>query len=421
MNKNWIWWKHGVIYQIYPRSFYDSNNDGIGDIPGIIEKLDYLQDLGIDGIWISPINTSPMFDFGYDISDYRGIDPVFGNEKDFNRLLKEAHRRKIHIIMDLVANHTSHLHPWFIESRSSVDNPKSDWYIWHDGINGKPPNNWLGAFGGKAWEWDNTRKQYYLHSFLIEQPDLNWRNSKMKKALYNEIRYWLDKGVDGFRLDVINFFLKDEALRNNSYFLGPRPRLYDLQIHAFDRNRPEMHDILKELRSVFDEYEERMMVGEVFSPFPDAELSSSYLGNGEDELHLAFDFSLFYKKKWDAHLIFQYISKWISLVPENGWPCHVMSNHDQPRSISRIGGGKDALKRAKIIAVLMLTLKGTPFIYYGEEIGMSDGSIKRKEIVDPVGKQYWPLHKGRDPVRTPMQWFDAKICRLFPGKTLASG
>lgn len=400
MNDKWIWWKHGVIYQIYPRSFYDSNGDGIGDIPGIIEKLDYLKDLGIDAIWLSPVNTSPMYDFGYDISNYREIDPVFGSKKDFRDLIKEAHARDIKIIMDMVLNHTSHLHQWFIESRSSLDSPKRDWYIWREGKKGKPPNNWIAAFGGSSWEKDESSGQYYLHSFLKEQPDVNWRNNELRDAMYSEMRYWLDHGVDGFRLDVVNWFVKDGDFRNNPPSLRPQ----QLQKHRFDRNRPETHEIMKEIRTVVDSYRDRMTVGEVFSlPPGDPKLSASYLGDGSDELHLAFDFSLLYKW-WNARTVYRTIRRWMEKIPEDGWACHVLSNHDQPRSMSRFGGGRDAIKRARVAATLLLTLKGTPFIYYGEEIGMRNIRISRKDIQDPLGKKYWPLYQGRDPARAPMQW-----------------
>ncbi|HSV97422.1 MAG TPA: alpha-glucosidase [Spirochaetota bacterium] len=403
MGMDWLWWKHGVIYQIYPRSFYDSNGDGVGDIAGIIEKLAYLSDLGIDGIWLSPINTSPMFDFGYDISDYRGIDPVFGTQRDFDTFIEAAHRRGIRVILDLVMNHTSHLHPWFVESRSSRDNPKRDWYIWRDGRKGRYPNNWMAAFGGRAWEWDEKTQQYYLHSFLKEQPDVNWRNPELKKAMFAEIRFWLDRGVDGFRLDVVNQFVKDDRFRNNPFSLGPYPRPYDLQRHVFDRDRPELHDILKEFRSLLDSYDERMSVGEVNAGVPgDSALAAGYLGSG-DELHLSFDFSFVFQS-WSARGFLRRIAEWDALIPVNSWPCVVLNNHDQPRSRSRFGGGTDAPARAKLAAAMLLTLRGTPFLYYGEEIGMSNGNIPRKEIQDPVGKRYWPFHPGRDPERTPMQW-----------------
>ena len=405
MEKNWLWWKHGIIYQIYPRSFKDTNNDGIGDIPGIIEKLDYLKELGIDAIWISPINVSPMYDFGYDVSDYRKIDPVFGTSNDFDRLISEAKKRGIRMIMDLVVNHTSHLHPWFIESRSSRNNPKRDWYIWHDGKNGKPPNNWLAAFGGNAWEWDEKTKQFYYHAFLVEQPDLNWMNPEVRKAVLKEFEYWLDKGIDGFRLDVVNFFVKDSQFRSNPFGIGPTPRPYDLQKHIYDRNRPELHDIIKDFKKLFDTYFERMMVGETYNPPPgDPAFSAEYLGEGDDELHLAFDFSLTYVNSWGAKIFQKLIKRWYSFIPDKGWPTFVLSNHDQPRTAGRLGSGPDKYKRAKVIAAMHLTLKGTPFIYYGEEIGMIDGKLKKEEICDPLGKKYWPIMVGRDIYRTPMQW-----------------
>ncbi len=404
MAKDYLWWKHGVMYQIYPRSFCDSNGDGVGDIPGIISKLDYIAGLGVDGVWLSPINASPMYDFGYDISDYRAIDPVFGTDKDFNTLLKEAHRRGIRIIMDLVANHTSHLHPWFIESRSSKNNPKRDWYIWHDGKNGKPPNNWLAAFGGGAWEWDEATGQYYLHSFLKEQPDVNWRNAGLRKAMFGEIKYWLDRGVDGFRLDVVNYFVKDDQLRNNPFGIGRTPRPYDMQKHLYDRNRLEIHDILKDFRRLLDRYNERMSVGEVYSEDPDSPLlAAGFVGDGMDELHLAFNFAFVFKK-WNAASFLDGIRRWDAAVPGKGWPCYVLSNHDQPRAISRYEKGGETLPRARIAAALLLTTRGTPFIYYGEEIGMKNGKIPHGRIVDPIGKKYWPFHPGRDPERTPMQW-----------------
>lgn len=400
MGEKRLWWKHGVIYQIYPRSFYDSNGDGVGDIPGIIEKLDYLSDLGIDAIWLSPVNSSPMHDFGYDVSDYREIDPVFGTKKDFKRLISEAHGRNIRIIMDMVLNHTSYLHPWFIESRGSRDSAKRDWFIWRDGKNGRPPTNWMSAFYGSAWEWDERTGQYYLHSFLREQPDVNWRNPGLKAAMFDVLRYWLDRGVDGFRLDVVNWFFKDDLFRDNPRTMMP----HQFQKHRYDRNRPEVHDMLRELRCMTDTYEGRLLVGEVFSMPPgDPKLAAEFLGDGISELHLAFDFSLIYCS-WNARAIWKCIERWMKQIPEGGWPCHVLSNHDQPRSVSRFGGGDDAVKRARVAATLLMTLRGTPFIYYGEEIGMSNISVSRRQIHDPLGKRYWPVFSGRDPARSPMQW-----------------
>lgn len=400
------WWKHGVIYQIYPRSFFDTNGDGTGDIPGVTAKLDYLMWLGVDAVWLSPVNTSPMHDFGYDISDYRGIDPLFGTNEDFDVLIREAHRRGIKIVMDLVINHTSHLHPWFIESRSSHGNPKRDWYIWRDGNRGGPPNNWRAVFGGRSWEWDGATGQYYYHSFLKEQPDLNWRNPALRRAVFGEVRYWLDRGVDGFRLDAVSWYVKDEPLRDNPFCIGPTPRPYDMQKHIYDQNRPEVHDVLREFRKVLDEYDGRMAVGETYaSPPGDPEQSARYLGGGEDELHLAFDFSLLFSK-YGAARFREALSRWYAALPDKGWPCLVMGNHDRPRMMSRWCRGRHGMMKARVLAALLLTARGTPFLYYGDEIGMTDGKIRRRQMLDPVGKKYWPFHPGRDPERTPMQWSD---------------
>lgn len=398
------WWKSGVIYQIYPRSFHDTDNDGIGDLPGITAKLDYLAGLGIDAVWLSPVFLSPQYDFGYDIEDYRQIDSIFGTMDDMELLIKEAHRRDIRVIMDLVVNHTSHLHPWFRKSCLSRDNDKSDWYIWHEGKNGRPPNNWKSAFGGSAWEWDSRRRQFYLHSFLKEQPDLNWRNADVKKAVFEDVKFWLNKGVDGFRLDVANCYVKDINFRNNPFRFGPTPRPYDMQDHLFDRDRPETHDILKELRLVLDEFPGRMSVGEVLVESPgNPQLAGKYLGNGDDELHLALDFSSIYNK-WSAAEFCRTMFSWYDSLPEKGWPALFVNNHDQIRSMSRYYKSKQSLSRAKVLAAMLLTLKGTPLLYYGEEIGMTNVKLKRKELCDPVGRKYWPLHPGRDGERSPMQW-----------------
>ncbi|MFC1975384.1 alpha-amylase family glycosyl hydrolase, partial [Chloroflexota bacterium] len=275
------WWQTEIIYQIYPRSFQDSNNDGLGDLPGISSRLDYLHDLGIGAIWLSPIYPSPMHDFGYDVSDYTGISPEFGTMDDFKTLLTEAHRRNIRILMDLVLNHTSHEHPWFKQAAASRDNPKRDWYIWQDGYPGSPPNNWQGTFGGRAWEWDSRTQQFYLHTFLKEQPDVNWRNPELRNAMESVIRFWLDLGVDGFRFDVVNWFVKDQHFRNNPGKLwGLRP--YDRQHHIYDRNRPETLELMKQIRAVVDEYPHRLTVGEVYTEPPgDPELVATYYGQGE--------------------------------------------------------------------------------------------------------------------------------------------
>jgi alpha-glucosidase len=401
-NEEFIWWKHGVMYEIWPRSYHDSNGDGSGDLKGITDKLDYLANLGIDGIWLTPFNTSPMLDEGYDVAHYREIDPVYGTMADFDRLLQEAHKRNIHIIIDLVVNHTSDQHPWFKESRSSRDNPRRDWFIWREGKSGKPPTNWKALVGGSTWEWDKTTGQYYLHSFLKCQPDLNWRNPEVRREIYDTMRFWLDKGVDGFRCDILNYFLKDDQLRDNpvNIFKGP---VEGFQEHLYSRNQSGMDDILKEMRGVLDEYQGRMMVGEVFVHQEGPETAVKYMGKGDDRCHLSFEFSLLFTR-WSAKLFSERIKRWYAAIPEKGWPCNVLSNHDQPRAVTRFASSKDTIKRAKVLAALLLTLRGTPFMYYGEEIGMPNCPIRRSEIRDTIGKMYWPLPFGRDGERCPMQW-----------------
>lgn len=414
-NKDFIWWKHGVLYQIYPRSFADSDGDGIGDLKGLTKRLDYLADLGIDGIWLSPIFPSPMKDFGYDISDYRDIDSIFGSLEIFNTLITEAHGRGIRVILDMVFNHSSDLHPWFIESRESRNNSKRDWYIWHPGKKGRPPNNWRSAFGGSAWTLDEKSGEYFLHSFLKQQPDLNWRNLEVREALYSILRFWMDAGVDGFRFDVINYIVKDEAFRSNPYrFHWTLPRRHEQQDHIFDRGRPESHKYLKELRTVLDEYPDRMSVGEIFpnEGIIDQKASASYLGRGEDELHLAFDFSPNYVS-FKAEAFARILSGQYNAVPDTGWPVHVLSNHDQSRAMTRLAGG--SIDKMKLLLAMLLTQRGTPFLYYGDEIGMEDGRIPRNQIQDPVGIKYWPLHPGRDPARTPMLWDNTEAAGFTTG------
>ena len=403
-----MWWDDGVIYQIYPRSFEDSNEDGIGDINGITNQLDYLNDgtsksLGVDAIWISPFFVSPMKDFGYDISDYRDIDPIFGNMGDFKRLLTEAHKRNIHIIIDLVLNHTSDEHPWFKESRKDKVNPKADWYIWHKGIKGKRPNNWFSQFELKnAWWYDSDRKEFYLGTFTRNQPELNWRNEDLRKEMFDTLRFWLDMGVDGFRLDVINWFIKDEQFRSNPYTLNSP----DFQNHIYDRNRPETIEICREFRKITDSYHEKMMVGEVFTD--NAKISASYYGGKNDGLHMAFNFNFLFQP-WNAKKIYKSIINWYSNLPRDAWPNFTFSNHDNLRHILRYRQGKWTGARARVAATLILTLRGTPFIYYGEEIGMTGGKLKRRDMKDPLSIKTWPLLKyRRDLARTPMQWDDRK-------------
>ena len=395
------WWKEGVLYQIYPRSFHDSNGDGIGDLQGIIDKLDYLTWLGVSGLWISPIYASPMHDFGYDVSNYRLIDPVFGSDEDVTGLLQNAHDRNIRVIFDMVLNHTSSEHAWFKESSSSLHNPKREFYIWREGQGHRTPNDWYAAFGGRAWSLDKRTGQYYLHSFLEQQPDLNWRSDEMVAALFGEMAYWLDIGVDGFRLDVINLIVKDKEFRNNPYGWGGRPRPYDLQHHIYDRNQVESHEKLRKFRKWINSYQERMLVGEIMVEKPgEPELAASYLGNGTDELHLAFDFT-FTWLPWNAQAWKAAAIRWYSAIPEGGWPSWVFSNHDVKRAFSR---WKHSPGRARIAAFFLLTQRGTPFLYYGEELGMEDLPVSRIELKDPVGKKYWPFHKGRDGSRRPMKW-----------------
>ena len=393
---DYAWWEDCVVYQIYPRSFQDSNHDGVGDIQGIIQRLDYLKSLRIDALWLSPIFLSPMADFGYDISSYREIDPIFGTLADVEQLLEEAHKRNLKVLFDLVLNHTSNMHPWFQESRQSKDTEKADFYIWSYTI----PNNWYAAFGGKAWSYDSTRKQYYLHSFLPEQPDLNWRNPDVVDAVFGEIRFWLEKGVDGFRLDVINCIVKDDTLRTTR-ILGSRPRPYDMQRHIFDRNRSETHQKLKMLRKLMDEYGERVLVGEIMVELPgEPELAASFLGRYRDELHLSFDFTLaatpFNAVRWKI-----VAKRWYEAVGKHRIPTWVLNNHDLSRFYSREG---ESEAKAKLAALFLCTQRGAIFMYYGEELGLPDSKISRLQLHDPLGKKYWPFHPGRDPERGPMVW-----------------
>ena len=398
-----LWWQHGIIYQIYPRSFQDTNADGIGDLPGIIQHLDYLQDLGVDGIWLSPINPSPDRDFGYDVSDYNAIDPKFGTMQDFDTLLTEAHRRGIHIILDLVLNHTSDLHPWFQESLKSRENPYHDWYLWHDPApDGDYPNNWVSIFGGPAWEYNRELNQYYYHMFTPQQPDLNWRNPQVRQEMLDIFRFWLDRGVDGFRLDVFNEYFKDKDFRNNPRKPGIHLLPFDRYEHIYDTSQPEMFPLLKEIRGIVDSYPERYVVGETF--LADAVHARLYIG--PDLLHAGFDYG-YAKSPWGAHSFGNAIAFWDALHGEEAWPNYFLNNHDTPRSSVRyVTGENDA--RLKLLAGMHLTVRGTPYLYYGEEIGMRDPRYRRSELQDPVGKRYWPLNKGRDGCRSPMQW-DASI------------
>jgi len=390
-----LWWQDGVIYQVYPRSFADDNQDGLGDLRGITAYLDYLAGLGVSALWLSPFYPTPDRDFGYDISDYTDVDPRFGTLADFDELVAQAHRRGIRIVLDLVLNHTSDRHPWFHESRSSRDNPKADWYIWKDAI----PNNWQAVFGGPAWTYSPERGQYYYHMFLAEQPDVNWRNPEVRQAMLDVVRFWLERGADGFRLDVFNVYFKDDKFRSNPSKWGLR--LFDRQKHIYDLDRPEMVPLLQELRQLLDSYPERYAVGETFESTP--QKIARYAGpNG---LHAAFNFALTMSPFAPATLL-RHLEDEYEYEVERGhgiWPVHVLSNHDVVRTATRYGWGEDDA-RVKVMMALLLTQRGTPFLYYGEELGMRDIRLRRGEIMDPPGKKYWPFYRGRDGCRSPMQW-----------------
>ena len=409
-NKKRFWWQNEILYQVYPRSFQDANGDGVGDLKGILSRLDHFASLGVKGIWISPIYPSPMADFGYDISDYENIHPLFGTLADFDELLKEIHRRGMKLILDFVPNHTSDQHPWFQESRSSRDNPKRDWYIWHDATpSGGVPNNWLAAFGGSAWEWDEKTRQYYYHAFLKEQPDLNWRNEEVQQAMFNTMRFWLDKGVDGFRVDVMWHLIKDAKLRDNPINPSYQPRMatYDQLLPVYSTDQPEVHDIVSKMRSVLDEYDDRMMIGEVYLPINKL---VTYYGSKGKGAHLPFNFQLLLLP-WDPHQITMAISEYEGALPSDAWPNWVLSNHDQARIASRVGS-----EQARIAAMLLLTLRGTPTIYYGDEICMRDVPIPFSEIQDPQGKNMPDKNLSRDPARTPMQWDGSANAGFTTGK-----
>jgi alpha-glucosidase len=403
------WWKHAVIYEAYPRSFQDSNGDGVGDLKGITERVDYLQALGINAIWLSPIYPSPQVDFGYDISDYENVDPQYGNLVDFDQLVAEAKKRNIRIIMDMVMNHTSDKHPWFIESKSSRNNPKRDWYIWRDGKGpGIPPNNWQSAFGHSAWKYDPTTKQWYYHKFYAEQPDLNWRNPKVEKAMFDSVRFWLDRGVAGFRLDAIPTLFEDPELRDEKETGGVNA-FGDPNIDgSYTENLPEVHDVMRSLRKLVASYPgDRVLIGETYLPNIQ-ELDKWYGGAGRNELNLPMDMQIGFINKLDASLFRQRIEDVETKVHGNQ-PLIVFDNHDNPRSWDRYGDGVHDAAIARVIATMLFTTRATAMMYYGQEIGMVTTPPKRKEDVkDPVGLVGWPKEKGRDGERTPMQWDTSK-------------
>jgi alpha-glucosidase len=401
-----LWWQHGVIYQIYPRSFKDSNDDGIGDLQGILAQLDYLSWLGVDAFWISPFYPSPMVDFGYDVSNYTDVDPIFGDLATFDALVQQAHQRKLNVIIDLVVNHTSDQHPWFLESRSSRTSPKRDWYVWTDAKqDGSPPNNWLSLFGGSSWEWDAATGQYYLHSFDKKQPDLNWRNSQVKEAMFDVVRFWLERGVDGFRIDAAHIIMKDPQLRSNPPNPGRARTMhkpmgeYDSQLHLYDKGHEDAHVIYRELRQLLDSYSAehpRLVIGEMH--IVDLEQWARYYGANLDEMHMPFNFGLL-MSEWNATAIRQSINAYEAILPPDAWPNYVLGNHDEPRIVTRIGPAQ-----ARLAMLLLLTLRGTPTLYYGDEIGMHDADIPPERVQDPLAKGMPGKGLGRDPARTPMQW-----------------
>ena len=393
------WWQSGTIYQVYPRSFQDSDGDGIGDLRGIEARLDHLVALGVDAVWISPIFPSPMRDFGYDVADYCDVDPLFGTLADFDALLAAAHARGLKLLLDFVPNHSSTDHPWFRESRASRDNPKRDWYIWRDpAADGGPPNNWISDFGGSAWEYDATTGQYYYHAFLKEQADLNWRNPDLRAAMMAVLRFWFDRGVDGFRIDVLWHMVKHEGFPDNPANPAYRPDMGGmhavLQLHSTDQ--PEVHAIAAEMRAIADSYPgDRVLIGEIYLPI---ERLMHYYGLDTPEVHLPFNFQLI-DAPWHARDLARMIADYEAALPPGGWPNWVLGNHDRPRIATRVGAAQ-----ARVAAVLLLTLRGTPTPYYGDEIGLTDVAIPADRVQDPRELREPGLGLGRDPVRTPMPW-----------------
>ena len=398
-----LWWQHSVIYEIYPRSFQDSDGDGVGDLNGILARLDYLVWLGVDALWITPIYPSPMADFGYDVADYCGIDPIFGTMQDFKRLLAEVHRRGLRLILDFVPNHTSDQHPWFLESRSSLENPKRNWYLWRD-----QPNNWLSNFGGSGWEFDATTNQYYLHSFLKQQPDLNWRNPNVKTAMFDALRFWLELGVDGFRVDVMWLMIKDAQFRDNppnpGYRLGQASNNRLLPIYNSDR--PEVHQLVAEMREVVDKFPSRVLIGEIYLPVQQLMM---YYGTDLKGANLPFNFQLL-QCAWSAEAVAQVITEYQGALPTGAWPNWVLGNHDQTRIATKVGP-----RQARVAAMLLLTLPGTLTMYYGEELGLTNVPIGPERVQDPAEKNEPGLGLGRDPERTPMPWDGSRSAGFTEG------
>ncbi len=399
------WWRGAVIYQIYPRSFRDTNGDGIGDLAGIADGLDYIADLGVDGIWISPFFTSPMKDFGYDVADYCGIDPSFGSFADFDRIIEKAHALGLKVIIDQVYSHTSDEHAWFQESRADRTNPKADWYVWADPRpDGSPPSNWQSVFGGSAWQWDGPRKQYYLHNFLTSQPDLNVHNRDVQNALLDVARFWLRRGVDGFRLDALNFAMHDPDLRDNPpsglpLELVTRP--FDMQVKQYNQSHPDITGFLERIRAAIDEFPGRFTVAEVGGPEPLAEMKA--FTEGGKRLDSAYNFDFLYATRLTAPLVRASLAQW-SGEPGEGWPSWAFSNHDAPRAVTRWTLDGDMARAARLNLLLLLSLRGNPIIYQGEELGLPQGEVAFEDLQDPEAIANWPHTLGRDGARTPMPW-----------------
>ena len=399
------WWRGAVIYQIYPRSFRDTNGDGIGDLAGIVERMDYIADLGVDGIWISPFFTSPMKDFGYDVADYFGIDPSFGSFADFDRIIEKAHSLGLKVIIDQVYSHTSDEHAWFQESRADRTNPKADWYVWADAKHdGSPPSNWQSVFGGSAWQWDGPRKQYYLHNFLTSQPDLNVHNRDVQDALLDVARFWLARGVDGFRLDALNFAMHDPEMRDNPpsglpLELVTRP--FDMQVRRHNQSHPDIVAFLERIRATIDEFPGRFTVAEVGGPEPLAEMKA--FTQGGKRIDSAYNFDFLYAPQLTASGVRASLAQWSGEDGE-GWPSWAFSNHDAPRAVSRWTRDGDQPRAARLSLLLLLALRGNPIIYQGEELGLPQGEVAFEDLLDPEAIANWPHTLGRDGARTPMPW-----------------
>lgn len=407
--ENKEWWRGAVIYQIYPRSFYDANNDGVGDLNGIQQKLPYIASLGVDGIWLSPFFKSPMKDFGYDVSDYRAVDPLFGDIEDFKALVEKAHRLGLKVMIDQVLSHTSDQHPWFAESRTSKDNARADWYVWADPKpDGTPPNNWLSIFGGSAWQFDGRRRQYYLHNFLVSQPDLNFHNPAVRQALLDEVQFWLDLGVDGFRLDTVNFYFHSQGLEDNPPVGdgektkgAPDVNPYSMQKHRYDLSQPENIEFLQSLRGLLNQYGDIGTVGEIGDDEP-LKIMAEYTSGG-DKLHMAYTFDLLNVFN-QPHYIRRVIENLEQAVGD-GWPCWALSNHDVVRHYSRWGqDAEDPQAYAKVLLAMLTSLRGSVCLYQGEELGLEEADVPFDALQDPYGIEFWPEFKGRDGCRTPMPW-----------------